>query len=101
MRVSKQLSADGKQLTIKISGRFDFSLHEEFRKSYEDARQTGLRFVIDLGATEYIDSAACGMLLVFRDAVGGDKADISVVNASPAIKKTLQLLQFQRLFNIA
>lgn len=101
MRVSKQVSADGKQLTIKVSGRFDFSLHEEFRKAYEDARQSGMHYVIDLGATEYIDSAACGMLLVFRDAVGGDKAVITISGASPAIKKTLQLLQFQRLFDIA
>ncbi len=101
MRVSRQLSPDGKHLTIKISGRFDFSLHEEFRKAYEGMGANGTSFQIDLGQTEYIDSAACGMLLVFRDAVGGDHADISIVNASPVIKKTLQLLQFQRLFKIS
>ncbi len=99
MRLTKQVSADGKAVTIKIHGRFDFSLHQEFRQAYESCPEAA-RFVIDLGATEYIDSAACGMLMVLRDSAGGDHADISIVNSNPAIKKTLAMLQFHRLFKI-
>lgn len=99
MRLTKQVSDDGKTLTIRIQGRFDFSLHQEFRQAYESC-PGAVRYVIDLGATEYIDSAACGMLMVLRDTAGGDQADISIVKCNPPIKKTLAMLQFHRLFKI-
>lgn len=100
MALSKSVSPDGKVVTIRISGRFDFSTHQEFRDAY--AGTTGAeRYVVDLAGTDYLDSAACGMLLVFRDAVGGNRADISIVNAAPEIQKTLAMLQFHKLFKIA
>jgi anti-anti-sigma factor len=99
MALSKNVSADGKVVTIKISGRFDFSTHQEFRDAYSGSMNAA-RYVLDLGHTDYLDSAACGMLLVFRDSVGGNSADISIVNTSPEIQKTLSMLQFNKLFKI-
>lgn len=100
MPLSKTVSADGKVVTIRISGRFDFSAHQEFRDAYSGS-SGAQRYVIDMGGTEYLDSAACGMLLVFRDSVGGNHADISIVNANPEIQKTLSMLQFNKLFKIS
>jgi hypothetical protein len=37
MAVLTASSADGKELIIKIKGRFDFSTHQEFRNAYEQA----------------------------------------------------------------
>lgn len=99
MQVSSQMSADG-ALTIRINGRFDFKLQQDLRKAYE-SHPRAPRYMVDLSGTAYMDSAACGMLLVFRDFAGGDKADITLVNCPPEIRKTLHMLQFQRLFKIS
>ena len=101
MAITKTLSADGKTLTIRVNGRFDFSAHQEFRDAYSHEAKSAGKFLLDFANTEYIDSAACGMLLVFRDTVGGNQADISIINASPEIQKTLSMLQFNKLFKIA
>lgn len=100
MSLTKSVSADGKSVTIKINGRFDFSVHQEFREAYS-ANTSANRYVLDFSNTEYIDSAACGMLLVFRDAVGGNNANIDIVNANSDIVKTLSMLQFHKMFKIA
>lgn len=98
MQVSSQTGSDG-TVTIKISGRFDFKLQQDLRKAYESQPRAS-RYVIDLAGTEYMDSAACGMLLVFRDFAGGDKADITLANSNAEIRKTLTMLQFHKLFRI-
>jgi len=36
MSISMNVADDNKAATIKINGRFDFSLHNDFRKSYKD-----------------------------------------------------------------
>lgn len=100
MSLTKSVSADGKSVMIKINGRFDFSVHQEFREAYS-ANTSASRYVLDFSNTEYIDSAACGMLLVFRDAVGGNNANIDIVNANSDIVKTLSMLQFHKMFKIA
>jgi len=101
MALTRNVSADGKVVTIKINGRFDFSVHQEFRTAYETGKESASDFVLDFANTEYIDSAACGMLLVFRDAVGGNSAKIGIVNANTEIVKTLTMLQFHKMFKIA
>jgi len=101
MALTRTTSADGKVVTIKISGRFDFSVHQEFREAYGATVTQAGSFVLDFAGTEYIDSAACGMLLVFRDAVGGNTANISIVNANSEIVSTLSMLQFHKIFKIA
>lgn len=101
MALTRNISADGKVVTIKINGRFDFSVHQEFREAYDANCGKASDFVLDLANTEYIDSAACGMLLVFRDAVGGNNANISIANANHEIVRTLTMLQFHKMFKIA
>lgn len=34
MAVETDVSQDGKKLTIKIKGRFDFGKHQDFREAY-------------------------------------------------------------------
>src|SRR5690606_41313206 len=58
MSISTQKSSDGKVLTIKIQGRFDFSSHQEFRDAYESADSSILEYHIDMSETTYLDSSA-------------------------------------------
>jgi anti-anti-sigma factor len=93
-------SADGKELIIKIKGRFDFSTHQEFRGAYEQAPNDMVTFVVDLKETTYLDSSALGMLLLLRDHAGGDSSNVRIVNCNADVKKILAISNFEQLFTI-
>lgn len=101
MSITSSLSDNGEVLTISIEGRFDASSLEQFRRSFEnvDAGEVK-RYLVDLAETVHLDSSALGMLLVLRDHAGGDKADISIVNCSPEVKKIFAISSFEQLFTI-
>jgi anti-anti-sigma factor len=101
MAVNVNLKADTRELTVKISGRFDFSVHQDIRKATEQVTSTIKQVIIDLKATEYVDSSALGMLLVLRDKIGGDKQKVKIINASPEVKKILEIASFDKLFSLA
>ena len=98
--MSLTVASDTNGVTIAIDGMFDLSVQSEFRKAYEDNSQSS-KYVIDMRMTEYMDSAAFGMLLVFRDYAGGDDSKIEIVNTSEEIKRSFIILQFDRLFSIS
>jgi len=100
MSVSAQTNQNGKELTINIEGRFDFSSHQEFRQIYENASSDISEFVIDMNDATYLDSSALGMLLLLRDHAGGDNADIKIVHCNDDVKKILTISNFGQLFNI-
>lgn len=101
MSISSSLSENGAELTISIVGRFDASSLEHFRRSFEstDAENVN-KYRVDLAGTVHLDSSALGMLLVLRDHAGGDKADITIVNCSPEVKKIFTISSFEQLFKI-
>ncbi|SDU14197.1 STAS domain-containing protein [Halopseudomonas salegens] len=100
MPIQADLTESGQLLTIKVSGRFDFSSHQVFREAYERAGLSPRRYCIDLQDTDYIDSSALGMLLLLRDHAGGDVADIRIQHASPEVRKVLSISNFEQLFTI-
>ncbi|BCE00853.1 STAS domain-containing protein [Marinicellulosiphila megalodicopiae] len=100
MSVSAKTTQNGKELTINIAGRFDFSSHQEFRQIYENAPTDVNEFIIDMNDATYLDSSALGMLLLLRDHAGGDNADIKIVHCNEDVKKILTISNFGQLFNI-
>ncbi|PCI43545.1 MAG: anti-anti-sigma factor [Moraxellaceae bacterium] len=100
MAIWSSQSQDGKELTIKIQGRFDFSAHQEFRDAYEETSEPPEQYVVDMKDTTYLDSSALGMLLLLRDHAGGDTANINIVNCNPDVKKILTISNFEQLFGI-
>jgi anti-anti-sigma factor len=100
MAIWSSESTDGKALTIKIQGRFDFSSHLEFRESYEKVKEDPREYVVDMKEATYLDSSALGMLLLLRDHAGGDQAHIKIVNCNPDVKKVLTISNFEQLFAI-
>lgn len=99
MSVTSELSQDGQQLTIFISGRFDFASHQDFRNAYEHLGSEQ-RYIVDLKGTNYLDSSALGMLLLLRDHAGGERSWIRLVNCSPDVIKILTISNFSKLFQI-
>ncbi len=99
MAIAARMSPDGSELTIQVSGRFDFSVHQEFRKAYE-AGVKPKRFSVDMQNASYLDSSALGMLLLLRDYGGGDGANIQIINCNEDIKSILTVSNFDQLFTI-
>lgn len=99
MSISCSTDEKGKH-TIKVSGIFDFSLHKEFRDSYEYAPATVHRYELNFRSTTYLDSSALGMLLLLREYAGGDNSLITITYANSEIKKILDISNFSRLFVI-
>lgn len=100
MGVQFNIDNSGKELTIKVDGRFDFSAHQEFRDAYEAIASDVNRYVVDLGNTSYLDSSALGMLLLLRDYAGGDSASVKIVKCNDDVRKILTISNFEQLFTI-
>ncbi len=101
MSVILNTAGDRKEAVISISGRFDFSIHNEFRQVLEQLRTVKYeKYTVDMGTVNDMDSAALGMLLLLRDTVGGDKVDVHLVRCRAEIREMLKMANFQDLFRI-
>ncbi len=100
MPIKTETSPDGREVTLTISGRFDFNAHRPFRDAYMSHKEPGTRFVIDLGQIEYLDSAALGCLLLLREHAAGDPSRVRLTNCKPAIAKVLAIANFQKLVTV-
>ena len=100
MGINTTVSESGDKVTIAVAGKFDFQLYDEFRASYADTAGNGVEYVVDLSETEYLDSSALGMLLLLREHAGGETSSIEITQASPEVKKILDVANFGKLFKI-
>jgi len=92
-------SIDKRQVLLKVTGRFDFSSHNEFSSAYEQFPKGEWQFVVDLSATEYMDSSSMSMLLQLKEHAFGEKP-LSLVNPNDAVRELLQIANFDDLFAI-
>ena len=97
--MSVSASEQGNTVTIKVSGRFDFSAHQEFIAAYRDVPKGEKDFVVDLSSTEYMDSSAMGMLLQLREHAS-KSGQVSLANANSNIQEILKIANFDKLFNV-
>lgn len=86
-------------LTIHVSGCFGYRLIPLFRNAYKDLA-AGIPVRINLEQVYQIESSALGALMVMRNYLGGEKADISLVNPSGEMRTILELSQYHRVFKI-
>jgi len=91
---------DNKSATIKINGRFDFSLHNDFRKCYKDVVLSNGVYAVDLGGTDYLDSSALGMLLLLKEHAESQASTVSLINFNSEIKEILNIASFDKLFTL-
>lgn len=84
---------------IQVMGSFDFSLFNDFRAAYADYIGNIRHFIVNLESVEYLDSAALGMLLSMRSAIG-EGAEIEIVGANDFIRNILMISRFDKCFTI-
>jgi anti-anti-sigma factor len=102
MGIKGVVEADNSTLKISVDGRFDFTLHKEFRDIYTKLNTDNKinKYIIDLSETNYMDSSALGMLLLLREFAGGEASQIEVIGCNSEIKEILEISNFDRLFKI-
>lgn len=99
MSVTTNISDDGKTASIRINGRFDFSLHNDFRKSYKDISMNNGEYIVDLSGTDYLDSSALGMLLLLKEHAESQSSRVRLINFSEEIREILTIASFDKLFS--
>lgn len=100
MSITISHNQENRELIVKITGRFDFGIYQDFRQVLDWPKETVKTIIIDLRQTEYMDSSALGMLLTLRENLNKDKNAIILRHARPEIKKILEIANFDKLFNI-
>lgn len=98
MSVSINTSENNKSSIIKIDGRFDFSLHNDFRKSYKDVNLSAGEYIVDLSGADYLDSSALGMLLLLKEHAESQSSTVRLINFSEDIREILTIASFDKLF---
>ena len=100
MSITISVSDDNKIATMKINGRFDFSLHNEFRKAYKDVSLSSGQYVVDLSSTEYLDSSALGMLLLLKEHAESQSGSVKLTGFGDEIKEILTIASFDKIFTL-
>jgi anti-anti-sigma factor len=100
MSVIKKISDDKQKVEISIAGRFDFSLHQNFRDSYTNSKEKNVEFILNLSETTYMDSSALGMILLLKDHAESCASKIVISKPSESVNKILEIAQFHRLLTI-
>ncbi len=86
-------------ITLTIMGSFNFGRFDEFHRAIGD--KPAPRYTVDLRQTEYIDSAALGMLLLLRERVSEDPAKVVLQVGEGQPGDVLRLANFGSLFTMS
>ena len=100
MSVTSTLSSDSKTATLKIEGRFDFSVHRQFREAYRAETPTA-QYLVDLGQVDYMDSAALGMLLLLREHTEAKGLAVRIINCTEQPRQAIEIAQFSKFFEVS
>ena len=90
---------EGNKVIIQAPKTLGFDLRNEFRTVLSDY-PVGTSYEMDLQQVEKIDSAGLGMLLLLKEAAGGE-GFVVLSKVKPEIVKLLQLASFNKLFSIS
>jgi len=100
MGIDSSSSEAGNSVTIKVSGRFDFSIHQDFIKAYKNHPKGKKAYIVDLSDAEYMDSSAMGMLLQLREHSDKQLGGVVLANGNESIQQILRIANFSKLFKI-
>jgi len=100
MTVKKVIAENSRNVSITIEGRFDFSLHQQFRETYSSCNDSGTQFLLELSKATYMDSSALGMILLLKDHAEKIGGNVLINRPSEEVNKILEIAQFHRLMTI-
>ncbi|MFO6422709.1 STAS domain-containing protein [Motilimonas sp. KMU-193] len=100
MSISKRLINNNSELEIIIHGRFDYSLHREFRACYQE-QSPDLTYNLNLSEAQYMDSSALGMMLLLKEHTEkSDQGRVKITHPSETVLKILKIAHIDKLIDI-
>ncbi len=100
MSVSHSYDASTQTLSLRVRDRFNFDIYDEFRSNYRDYSCEQVKQIeLDLASTDYMDSAALGMLLLLDEHF--KHSPLHITNCSEFASNLLRIANFHRKFNIS
>lgn len=94
-------SQQGRHLKIAISGRFDFSILQDFRNAYTlDIDAPVHEVSIDLSHSEHMDSSGMGLLLTLKKELDLDVGCIELRHCRPHIRDALLAARLDHFFKV-
>jgi anti-anti-sigma factor len=100
MSLTASASADGKTVTMCLSGRFEFADHADFRAGYNLVSPANSSYILDMSRVDYMDSAALGMLVVLYERTGKDRKRVVLKGCAPEVLNILEISKFDQLLTI-
>jgi stage II sporulation protein AA (anti-sigma F factor antagonist) len=91
----------GDATEVRLTGRLEFTDHDKLHELVDLLGQTSARrFVLDLSALEFVDSAGLGMLLILQDEA--ENHEIMVVVRGPAgdVRRSIELARLSEIITI-
>ena len=87
---------------IRLTGRFDFNGHREFRACYEGALSDPAvrKVIVDMKAVDYLDSAALGMLLLLKQSAEKLSLPVALHNCTGLVREIIDVANFGVLFEM-
>jgi anti-anti-sigma factor len=100
--VQIKTSVESNKAKIAMVGRFDFNSHRQFREAYQQILDDAAvkEIEIDLGAVDYLDSSALGMLLLLREKTAAANKSLALTNCRGVVQQVLEVANFNKLFTI-
>jgi anti-anti-sigma factor len=99
-QITTRFAAQQDELTIEVSGPFNFDDIATFRAAYEELQQPPQQIVVDMRQVEGIDSAVLGMLLSMQRKLGLARGAIRIVNAPADVRRILDITHLDKKFTI-
>ncbi len=91
---------DAVTITINIKLLTIHNSHELLRLLLETAHQYDKEILLDFINVNSLDSTVLAMLVEFNNHMTENKKKLTLVNLSPFIKKTFEILRITKFFNI-
>jgi anti-anti-sigma factor len=91
----------GNVLEIAISGRFDFSILQDFRNAYSlDIEGPIDKVIIDLARSEHMDSSGMGLLLTLKKELSMESGSVELQHCRPHIRDALLAARLDHFFKV-
>lgn len=97
-----ELKTAANTAVIRLTGRFDFSRHREFKEACNAAlsRNDVCAVDVDMTGVDYLDSSALGMLLLLKDRAEARALPVSLMNCGEVVREILDVANFGALFTV-
>jgi anti-sigma B factor antagonist len=101
MNFSVRENGNGEVIVIRTPKRFTVESASAFKDILNDfVKNEKYNFVVDLSATEYMDSSGLGAIVSRIAATRANQGDIRLANPSKSVQDLLDLTQLSRILKI-